>query len=146
MAAGWNNVFDFTVPTTATTGNLSMRVRISYQPDGAIVACGNSTYGETEDYTVNITGSGTSSLGSLSLSGAKIYPNPTNDKVFVDVTGIKDELKSVSVMDVSGRSIQNVKVENNGLIEVDLSSLSSGVYSLLLTGNNSSYTKRVIKK
>jgi hypothetical protein len=29
---------------------------------------------------------------------------------------------------------------------VDLSSLSSGVYSLLLTGNNSTYTKRVIKK
>ena len=146
VAAGWNNVFDFTVPTTATTGNLSMRVRISYQPDGAIDPCGNSTYGETEDYTVNITGSGTSSLQNLSLSGAKIYPNPTNDKVFVDVTGIKDELKSVSVMDVSGRSIQNVKVENNGLIEVDLSSLSSGVYSLLLKGNNSSYTKRVIKK
>ena len=45
-------------------------------------------------------------------------------------------------MDVSGRSIQNVKVENNGLIEVDLSSLSSGVYSLLLKGNNSSYAKK----
>jgi PKD repeat protein len=131
VASGWNNVFDFTVPTSATTGNVSMRVRISYQPDGAIDACGNSTYGETEDYTVNITGSGTSSLGSLSLSGAKIYPNPTNDMVFIDVTGIKDELQSVSIMDVSGRSIQNVKVENNGLIEVDLSSLSSGVYSLL---------------
>lgn len=146
VAAGWSNVFDFTVPTTATTGNVSMRVRISYQPDGAIVACGNSTYGETEDYTVNITGSGTSSIGALSLSGAKIYPNPTNDKVFVDVTGIKDELQSVSVMDISGRSIQNIKVESNALIEVDLSALSSGVYSILLTGNNSSYTKRVIKK
>ena len=54
VAAGWSNQFNFTVPTTAATGTVFMRVRISYQPDGAISSCGESTYGEVEDYKVQL--------------------------------------------------------------------------------------------
>lgn len=54
VAAGWSNQFTFTVPTGAVTGAVTMRVRISYSPDGAIDPCAVATYGETEDYTVNL--------------------------------------------------------------------------------------------
>ena len=57
VAAGWNNVFNFVVPATATTALVNMRVRISYSVDGAIIPCGESTYGEVEDYKVNIVAS-----------------------------------------------------------------------------------------
>lgn len=51
----WSNQFSFIVPTSAYTGNVRMRVRISYFPnDGTINPCSNSTYGETEDYTLNL--------------------------------------------------------------------------------------------
>jgi PKD repeat protein len=43
VAAGWSNTFNFTVPTTATVGNVKMRVRISFSEDGAIDPCGEST-------------------------------------------------------------------------------------------------------
>ena len=46
--------FNFTVPVTASAGLKRLRTRISYQPSGAIVPCGFLTYGETEDYSVNI--------------------------------------------------------------------------------------------
>ena len=54
VASGWSNQFTFNVPTSAVTGTVHMRVRISYQPDGAISSCGESTYGEVEDYKVQL--------------------------------------------------------------------------------------------
>lgn len=45
----------FTVPTSATTGATRMRVVMQYNTVPS--ACGSYNYGETEDYTVNITGS-----------------------------------------------------------------------------------------
>ena len=38
-------------PPTALTGYTTMRVRLSY---GAHTSCGNTSYGETEDYTINV--------------------------------------------------------------------------------------------
>tara|TARA_R110002050_G_scaffold221792_2_gene357650 strand:- start:317 stop:3940 length:3624 start_codon:yes stop_codon:yes gene_type:complete len=43
------------VPTGATAGNVRMRVRMSYfTVDGQITPCGNSAWGEVEDYTINV--------------------------------------------------------------------------------------------
>ncbi len=47
--------FPFTVPSSAVSGLVRMRVRISYQPSGSITPCGIVQWGETEDYSVNIT-------------------------------------------------------------------------------------------
>lgn len=53
VAAGWSPVFTFTVPATATVGTVTMRCRISYQPDdGAITYCGTTQWGEVEDYSI----------------------------------------------------------------------------------------------
>ncbi|MFN5912574.1 MAG: GEVED domain-containing protein, partial [Bacteroidota bacterium] len=55
VAQNWSNQFTFTVPTSAVTGSVTMRCRISYQPDdGAIQPCGTSQWGEVEDYTIQI--------------------------------------------------------------------------------------------
>jgi len=147
VATGWNNVFDFTVPTSATTGNVSMRTRISYSPDGAIDPCGNSTYGETEDYTINITGSGSTSLQeNLPLSSARIFPNPLQNNLIINLNGINENVQAIKIMDLAGRTIKEINSVNKGIVDVDFSSYASGVYSILLKGEKSSVTKRVIKK
>jgi PKD repeat protein len=54
---GWSNIFSFTVPANTVVGDVTMRVRMSYEPiDGAISPCGTTEYGETEDYTITIQG------------------------------------------------------------------------------------------
>jgi GEVED domain/Secretion system C-terminal sorting domain len=50
--------FNMFIPLGSATGNHRMRVRNVYSPTGAIDACGLYTYGETEDYTINIASSG----------------------------------------------------------------------------------------
>lgn len=49
------NIF---IPLTATSGNHRMRVRNVFSPGTTIKPCDFYTYGETEDYLVNITSSG----------------------------------------------------------------------------------------
>ncbi|WP_418509734.1 LamG-like jellyroll fold domain-containing protein [Corallibacter sp.] len=45
----------FTVPGTATTGNTRMRVSMRYNEEPSS-SCGSFSYGEVEDYTINISG------------------------------------------------------------------------------------------
>src|SRR5690554_3274060 len=54
MNAGLNSI-DFTVPATTTLGVKRMRVKLDYTTDASsITACGSATWGETEDYSVEI--------------------------------------------------------------------------------------------
>ncbi len=52
-ATGPHFTGSFVVPATATLGNTKMRVVLN--ETGTTTACGTYTYGETEDYTINIT-------------------------------------------------------------------------------------------
>lgn len=53
LGSGAGSVFSqvITAPVTATTGYTTMRVRLNYS---SAPACGTSTYGETEDYTIKV--------------------------------------------------------------------------------------------
>ena len=51
---GADGTFTFDVPATATLGQTKMRIRIKYFDSDCGSPCGVTTYGEVEDYTVNI--------------------------------------------------------------------------------------------
>ncbi len=61
------------IPLTAAVGNHRMRVRDVFSPSGPIDACALYTYGETEDYTVNIAAGGTSYAASTYASSGSCY-------------------------------------------------------------------------
>jgi len=75
--------FNFTVPGTALTGSTIMRVRNSYATTN-LDPCATYTYGETEDYTVNITsGGGTGYCTSIHAVGCSTADNISS----VSITG-----------------------------------------------------------
>jgi len=64
----------FTVPPTATLGNTMMRVvNVETGTPSGISACGTYTWGETEDYLVNIV-AGASCLAPVNLTATNIQP------------------------------------------------------------------------
>ena len=144
VAAGWSNVFNFTVPTTATLGNVRMRVRISYSPDGAIAPCGQSTYGEVEDYTIQI--STTGGLSENPLDAISVYPNPTENELFVDLKNIAADVKRIEVIDLSGKVLQIISAQEGSVMKMNTSNLAQGMYQLRILSDDYSVTKRFVKK
>lgn len=51
---GGEGTFSFDVPVDAVTGTTRMRVRIKYSGSDCGDPCGTSTYGEVEDYSINV--------------------------------------------------------------------------------------------
>ena len=142
VAAGWNNVFNFVVPATATTALVNMRVRISYSVDGAIIPCGESTFGEVEDYKVNIVAS--SGIEENNLDGLSIYPNPTNDFITIDLTSGNAIVNEIKLVDLTGKTLLTSTIINNST-KLDLHTLSAGVYHVIVNTNLGSVTRKIIK-
>jgi hypothetical protein len=137
----------FTVPASALNGNTRMRVQMRYN-SYATSSCGNYTYGEVEDYTVNIMGNAQSPQGGEDGSSAVpgqavtkemiIYPNPAQDKVTVEFEAAKDGMLNYGVYNLVGQKvIMNVQSIRQGVnvIMVNTSALDKGVY-IFETENN----------
>jgi PKD repeat protein len=144
VAAGWSNAFNFTIPTTATLGNVRMRVRISYSPDGAIAPCGQSTYGEVEDYLINITAS--SGLSENPLDAISVYPNPTENELFVDLKNIDADINSIEIIDLSGKVLQVITAQQGSVMKLNTSNLAQGMYQIRILSDAYTVTKRFVKK
>ena len=79
-------------------------------------------------------------IGNVSKSNFKLYPNPTNDEVYL--TDISYDLigEKLDLMDGLGRLISTRFISNN-VEKVDLSALNSGIYFISI----GSEFKRIIK-
>jgi len=135
----------FTVPASAKNGKTRMRVVMS--DASATSSCGSYSYGETEDYSVTITGG--SSFASLtggsgvSAKQFELYPNPATDRLNVLLPG-NTEVVSVQVMDVRGALISGVRYEGNG--QLNVSNLAKGMYTLTVSDGLNTYRQRFVKE
>lgn len=148
VAAGWSNIFNFTVPTTATTGQVNMRVRISFSDannGGApIDPCAVATYGETEDYTVNI--SATSNLEELNANVITLYPNPTQNNLVIELGELADETDYIEIMDLTGKVVMKVSHTDGTKAQVSLENIADGLYQAVIYTRLGKVTKQVIKE
>ncbi len=148
VATGWSNQFTFTVPMNATLGKLRMRCRISYQPDeGGISPCGTTADGEVEDYSV-VVKNPTSTTGIEEhelFSAVQLFPNPATDQLTIDFNQSEHNIEVVQIKDVTGKTILELKNDDSKLIQVDITSLSNGLYQVVLQANDIQITRRFIK-
>jgi len=146
VATGWSNVFNFTVPTTATTGSVKMRVRSSYQPnDGTIVPCGVTTYGEVEDYSVVIQSSGAGIEDLNALNAVLLFPNPVSDELIVDLSAVAGEEVTIELFDLFGKLIATSTSQNASSVSMDMNGFANGMYQVKLSAGEAQITKRIIK-
>ncbi|MBK9592644.1 MAG: T9SS type A sorting domain-containing protein [Crocinitomicaceae bacterium] len=139
----WSNVFSVTVPVTAVTGSVVMRVKMSYQPsDGTITPCGTEVYGETEDYVVNIVSS--ANLEENGVDQVSIYPNPTNGILNINLSKVGIEIQSIELSDVTGRIVA-VVVPVNGIVTINMTNESAGIYFVTIKSSEGTLTRKVIK-
>ncbi|NBV67409.1 MAG: T9SS C-terminal target domain-containing protein [Flavobacteriia bacterium] len=143
VAAGWSNVFNFTVPASATTGMTHMRVRISYQGAGAIVPCGTLPYGETEDYMVNITAS--SGLNTLNESMINVYPNPTEDALNIDLGSLNNQVSGITITDLTGKVVFTTTQFDASIVTIPVINFAKGMYHVNVTTTEGTLVKSIMK-
>lgn len=125
--------FTFTVPLAATLGTTRLRARCVYpdvnngEPTNAD-PCVNFSWGETEDYSVNI-GTNTG-LSSAAASTLLAYPNPADDVLRVRIgTG---GARTAEILDPLGRVLSRHS-QQTAPWALDVSALANGHYLLRCT-------------
>lgn len=130
----------FTVPSAAKTGATRMRVSMKY--NAAPSSCETFTYGEVEDYTVQIGSSARTAEATKAIenAGMKLYPNPASSEMTVNftITGAASDV-SLRMYDLMGRTVYQHTVSNvsgNHAEKIDVSSLEKGLYHVVISGGN----------
>ncbi|MBU2938164.1 fibronectin type III domain-containing protein [Lacinutrix sp. C3R15] len=135
------------VPSTALEGNTRMRVIKNFNTSPTD-SCGTYSYGQIEDYTINVSYPLSIADSSL-LSNVQLYPNPISTNTFyINASSIKETTVSVKVNDILGREIYNVQHDvYNDKIQVKLDqNLNDGVYLVTISLKGMSRVFRVVKR
>lgn len=130
-----------TIPATALSGSTRMRVAMKY--NGVPTYCEAFSYGQVEDYTVVIGGTGkeiVSTTTENNIVDIKLYPNPTSSVLYISTVS---ENTAVKIYNMQGQTVYNGAIRNNNL---DVSNLPVGTYMLEIDYNNSKIVKRFIRQ
>lgn len=113
-----------TIPSTASVGSTRMRVMMQYNAIPSS-SCGSYTYGQVEDYTVNIVSSGRGDLPGAKdlITEIKLYPNPAKDILHISNSTNED----YRIFDMGGKLINSGKLERGS---VNVSGLIKGAYMI----------------
>jgi hypothetical protein len=83
------------------------------------------------------------SVGQLDMKYWKAYPNPASGEFHLETTN--DMIQGVQLLSVEGRLVRKVVPESaTRNLSVDVSSLNTGVYYLLIDGETKSYRHRIL--
>ena len=147
----------FTVPTTALNGATRMRVQMQY---GAYQTnpCATYTYGEVEDYTVNITGNAHNPVfndgaePNVAVTGSqiadmKLYPNPAQDNVTIEYNSEAENAVRINIYNISGQRV--LTYERSAVLgfnseNIYTHDLGNGVYILELASNGDVRRQRFV--
>ena len=78
------------------------------------------------------------------FSKISVYPNPAEG--YLEVSGLKGDVSSTQLFDMSGRSNAIQFTRNNDILRADVNHLSKGFYLLQIQEGNQLHTLKVIKK
>lgn len=124
-----------TIPSTAVLGTTRMRVMMKYS-SVPTSSCEAYTYGQVEDYTVNITSSGRGELSNTKdlMTDIKLYPNPVKDIMYISNTTSED----YKIFDMGGKVVGSGKLQRGS---VNVSNLIKGAYMIQI----GEFSKRFVK-
>ena len=64
----------------------------------------------------------------------------------VDLTQLSMEANSIEIYDVTGKLMGSYTVESNGIMKLDLSDYTSGMYQVRIDTTDAPIVKRFVKK
>lgn len=133
-----------TIPTTATVGATRMRVSMKY--NAIPTSCETLSYGQVEDYTVNITASfavnaPTEETVTAQALSFNLFPNPVEN--ILNVSVIDNRSIAFKIYNMMGQVVKSGNLEQS---EINVSNLEGGLYIFEMNDGQKSITKKFMKK
>jgi len=132
----------FTVPTSALNGQT--RMRVSVKRSSGATSCQIYSYGEVEDYTVNIS-SGLAPIGVSETSDFQlnVYPNPADEMLYIRTFGASEERKELKVYNSVGLLVETF-ILDQPFREIDISAYRPGMYIISVSTSRFLKQQKVI--
>ena len=132
-----------TVPSGASLSAIRMRINTEFNHvPGPCDADHLTEYGETEDYTINISDYITG-IVSLSKENVVIFPNPVESILHVRLP-IEDV--KIQLININGERLKIIESKNTKNIDINIEDIATGIYQLVITTeNNEQITLKVVK-
>jgi hypothetical protein len=140
----------FTIPTTAALGATRMRIQMKYN-SGTITSCETFSYGEVEDYTLNIA---TTAREMESMVAADVivpldvvvFPNPTSAELNLVINEFDGIAVNATLASVTGAVIENFKITAASSV-INVANLPAGMYFVTIFGADKQVvTRKFIKE
>ena len=151
----WNNPnCDFTFGGTTYSSNILIpanttlgykRMRVIASSSGTLSPTALYSFGETEDYCIEISPNDGTSITTQNLFDLNVivYPNPTSDQITIQLA--TNNNYKILILNALGQVIYTKDAEINN--SLDLINFDSGLYFLKVIDKNLTlYTSRIIKK
>jgi hypothetical protein len=139
----YTETISFTIPEDAVLGQHIMRAKANWAGDVPVDACVETTYGETEDYSVVIVESSLGIIENTFPENPIIYPNPTNGNVSIDLRKNYNNV-IIQLNDILGRKIIEKSYNQGRVFNLNIKE-SSGVYFLTIVTENKRVVFRLVK-
>ncbi|MFO7940094.1 MAG: S8 family serine peptidase [Bacteroidales bacterium] len=141
-----------TIPSDAVLGATRMRVTMKY--NAAAQPCETFSYGEVEDYTVNITDTyqyqltqhpNAKTLEDKVVENLKIYPNPAQNYLQLELNHGAGASTMVTIYNSEGKQMKHLQMEGE-TTTIDVSDLPAGNYILKVDDEKEPFVKEFIKQ
>jgi hypothetical protein len=147
-AGNYTETTSMTIPANATLGSHRMRIKTNWNANVPVDACEETTFGETEDYTANIT----DELGLNESFYAADFVISSQDQNYFDLNFKSPSYTNdlpVYVINTLGQTLAYYVLEYNGTgfsKTIDMSYVSSGVYFIKIGSESLNKVQRIIVK
>lgn len=81
------------------------------------------------------------SVGSMESAGIQIYPNPTSNRLNIDLSNSDVQSAFVQVFDISGKMVLNTAISGTQQ-SLDVSAMSAGTYTMRIATSNEIYSSK----
>ncbi len=102
--------------------------------------------GESTSYSKDITVYSTLSNSTVNIDNINIYPNPFNNEVKIETTGLIGDKLDIKIISLTGQTIfSNTFINSENIIIDNLDYISPGMYLIIINDDNNQYFRKILK-
>jgi len=143
----------FNIPSNAISGNTRMRINMRFN-DPATACMNGFDFGEVEDYCVKISHKDQDTISGIQnpvngINNIAVYPNPFSEEIIIRFNSTNRSTVKIKLINTLGATVfsafENEVIPGTNQISIRQPNLSSGIYLLQLTTEQSRLSRKLIK-